>query len=228
MRRPPPIAELINFPVSGGVCLVAIVATLCNFAHYNIEPLTTNYLAFHGEPWRLISSIFPHVSPLHLIFNVYWTWVFGSIVESTYGSLRTALLMALLAAGSSAAEYAFAGGGIGLSGVGYGLFGFLWVLSRYHPELRDAVDKNTVSLFIIWFFICIVLTISGQLPVANVAHGVGCGLGVLFGFAVSGPKRLRLIPRFALPICAVLIVLCATTGRVCPRQGDEGSQGAEW
>ncbi len=174
MRRPPPLSELIHYPVTGGVCLLAVVASLCNFAGYNIEPLVVNYQALHTQPWRLITTTFPHVNILHLAFNLSWVWVFGSIIEAEFGWLWTGILILGLAAGSSAAEYAFAGSGIGLSGVGYGMFGFLWVLSRFHKSLRNVIDSKTVWMFVAWFFFCIALTASNYMPVANVAHGAGC------------------------------------------------------
>ncbi len=213
MRRPPPLSQLIHYPVTGGVCLLAIVASFCHFAGYNIELIEMHYPGLHGEPWRLITTIFPHANAFHLFFNLYWVWAFGSIIEEEFGSIRTAMLMAMLAAGSSAAEYAFAGSGIGLSGVGYGLFGFLWVLSRYHRSLRDAVDSNTAWLFVVWFFLCIALTLSNYLPVANVAHGVGCLLGAIAGFAVAAPGGFRMSAQIGLAICLILIGLLSTIGR---------------
>ena len=72
------------------------------------------------------------------------------------------------------AEQALFYGGVGLSGVVYGLFGLLWVLSRRDSRFRDAMDRQTVQLMVAWFFLCIVLTITGAWKVANVAHGAGC------------------------------------------------------
>lgn len=213
MRRPPPLSELIHYPVTGGVCLLAIVASLCNFAGYNIDPLVVNYQALHTEPWRLITTIFPHVNILHLAFNLSWVWVFGSIIETEFGWLWTGILILGLAAGSSAAEYAFAGSGIGLSGVGYGMFGFLWVLSRFDQSLHDVVDSKTVWTFVVWFFFCIALTVSSYMPVANVAHGVGCALGALAGFAFGAPPRFRALARVGLGVSLVLIGLLGTIGR---------------
>ncbi len=109
---------------------------------------------------------------LHLAFDVYWTWVFGTLIEMTWGHVAMFLIFALLAAGSSAAQYALVTGGAGLSGVGYGLFGMLWVLSRRNRRFADVIDQQTIRLFVAWFFICIVITYVG-FPIGNVAHGFG-------------------------------------------------------
>lgn len=213
MRRPPPLSELIHYPVTAGVCLLAIVASLCNFAGYNIEPIELNYLALHTEPWRLVTTAFPHVNVLHLLFNLYWTWAFGSVVETEFGSIWTAALMLMLAAGSSASEYALAGSGIGLSGVVYGLFGFLWVLGRFRRSPSDVVDSHTAWTFLVWFFLCIAATLSNYVPMANVAHGAGCVLGAIVGFAIAAPGRSRILARIGLGICLGCIGLLGTVGR---------------
>ncbi len=147
--------------------------------------------AFQREPWRLFTSALPHAGLIHLGFNVYWLWVFGTLLEEVFGGARMLALVVLLACGSAAAEYAFFSGGIGLSGVGYGLFGMLWVLSRKDRRFRDGVDASTVQLFIFWFFLCIAATITRTLMVANVAHGMGALLGIVIGAAVAfkGSKR---------------------------------------
>jgi tetratricopeptide (TPR) repeat protein len=90
-----------------------------------------------------------------------------------------------LAAYSSTVSAIFGEDGVGLSGVVYGLFGFLLVLSRKDERFRTAVDAQTTGLFIGWFFICILLTRTGALNVANIAHGAGVAVGALAGFAVG-------------------------------------------
>ncbi len=40
-----------------------------------------------------------------------------------------------------------------------------------------------------WFFLCIITTISGAYPVANVAHAVGAILGILIGYALTLPSH---------------------------------------
>ncbi|HEY2364633.1 MAG TPA: rhomboid family intramembrane serine protease [Candidatus Angelobacter sp.] len=142
-----------------------------------------------GELWRLVTSIFPHVDVLHLIFNLYWLWVFGTLVEQVYGHFKTAALILLFAVGPSALEYAFSSGGVGLSGVGYGLFGVLWILSKRDERFRDAVDQRTIQLFVIWFFFCILATATNFMRVGNIAHGAGGVLGILTGFSLTMPKR---------------------------------------
>jgi membrane associated rhomboid family serine protease len=66
----------------------------------SIAPLEMNSLAWHGEPWRLITSALPHVGWIHLIFNLSWMWVFGTLIEERLGPIRLLALILLLAAAS--------------------------------------------------------------------------------------------------------------------------------
>lgn len=132
-----------------------------------------------------------------------WLWIFGTLIEETFGHLKTAVLILLFAVGSSAWEFGLAIGGVGLSGVGYGLFGLIWMLSRYDKRFRDAIDRRTVQLFIGWFFFCIIATVTNIMPVANVAHGTGAILGILTGLAIARPDYrppcCRGLGRYSLP-----------------------------
>ena len=72
----------------------------------------------------------------------------------------------------------------GMSGVVFGLFGYIWMKSRYIPESGFFMHPNTVFLMIGWFLICL----TGFMPIANTAHGVGLFSGMIMGFA---PKLWR-------------------------------------
>jgi cytochrome c-type biogenesis protein CcmH/NrfG len=98
--------------------------------------------------------------------------------------------------------------GIGLSGIGYGLFGLLWVLSREHNRFLDAIDGQTSGLFVGWFFFCIMLTWTGVWRVGNVAHGAGAVLGLGTGLAIARPAW-RVLCASAV---ASMILLATVTG----------------
>jgi Rhomboid family/Tetratricopeptide repeat len=180
-----------------------------------------------NSPWTALALVYEHLSTCgHTAstFNLYWLWVFGSLVERVYGHAKTAGLIALFAVGSSSFEFAFAQGGVGLSGVGYGFFGLLWVLSSRDERFRDSIDKRTVVVFVVWFFFCIATTLTHTFAVGNVAHAAGAVLGVLVGLAITMPDR-------RLPLAAAVIGIVAfglwgsTFGR--PRLNLSGKAGFE-
>ena len=98
MRKPPPLSSLSRYPVTGSVGVAAIVVTLAWMSGRDIAPLEMNSLAWHGQPWRLITSALPHVGWIHLFFNLSWLWVFGTLIEERFGTLRTLALIVVLAA----------------------------------------------------------------------------------------------------------------------------------
>lgn len=167
------------------VSLAAIFVTgAVQFGKTDLTPFVMSSLTFEGEPWRLVASALPHAGLIHLLFNVYWLWILGTRVEEELGHVAMIVLVSVLAVASSAAQFAFSVGGIGLSGVGYGIVGFLAAARRIDPRFRDAIDTRTLQLFVAWFFLCIVLTITNVMPIGNYAHGAGFLLGIPLAYAM--------------------------------------------
>src|SRR5262245_29163392 len=204
----------LHYPVTVVVALAAIGVTLAWWSGSNIEHLFMDARAWHGEPWRVITSVFPHLDVIHLAFNLYWLWVFGTRVEEELGHLATAGLYLLLGAGPALAEYAFFHGGVGLSGIGYGLFGLLWVLSRKDERFEGAVDKQIVILFLAWFVLCCILTAADVWKVGNAAHAAGAILGAMLGLAMTARGLPARLGYASLLVGAMaLFVVGATVGR---------------
>jgi membrane associated rhomboid family serine protease len=208
----PRLRDISQYPVISGTALLATAVTLAWWKGTDIGMLLGSAEIRRGQWWRLITSVLPHLDIFHLVFNLYWLWVLGTRIEGIYGHLKTALLMLLLAIGSNAMEFALAAPGVGLSGVGYGLFGLLYVVARHDERFEGAIDRRTESLFIAWFFICIFLTTTNTFNVGNVAHGAGAVIGVLIAYAIVLPKRREL---FVVAVTAVLLfgIWGSTTGR---------------
>jgi membrane associated rhomboid family serine protease len=209
MSNVPRWKEIPRYPVISCIAVLAVGVTIAWWTGRNISPLFENAEIRRGQLWRFVTSIFPHLDILHLAFNLYWLWVLGTTVERVYGHLKTVLLILLFAIGSSSLDFAFAQGGVGLSGVGYGLFGLLYVLSQHDERFKESLDKRTVNLFVGWFFICILTTVTHLFNVANVAHAAGAALGLLLGYAIVLPGRRTLIAGSIAAL--VLFGLCAAT-----------------
>jgi membrane associated rhomboid family serine protease len=212
MLTPPRLSEFPRYPVIGGTLLLAAGVTIAKWSGFNVTPLLATAALRHGQWWRLVTDILPHGDVLHLAFNLYWMWVFGAVIEEAFGHLKTAALLLLFAIGASALQYGFLDSGIGLSGVGYGFFGLLWMLSKYDRQFQDAIDPRTVQLFLIWFVFCIITTVTNILPVANLAHAGGLILGVLAGLAIGRPEK-RAFYAAATALAFAVMVWTAMAGR---------------
>jgi membrane associated rhomboid family serine protease len=215
MLAPPPVTRASAYPVVTIVAAAAVGVTIAAFAGRPVdEVLGMDRRAVFHQPWRWLTSTLRHADVLHLGFDVFWLWVFGTLVEERLGQLRAALSIALFGAGSALAQYALDVAGTGLSGVGYGLLGMLYALDKTDRRFTGTIDRRTLWLFGIWFVACVITTRMNVLPVANVAHAAGFLLGVLLGFATGrgdvGRQRAataarRLAVRFSAGIaCAAL------------------------
>jgi len=138
----------------------------------------------HGEFWRLFTPMFIHFSPLHILFNMLWLRDLGSMIEGRQSSVQLLVLVLVIAACSNLAQYYFGSGPNfgGMSGVVYGLLGYVWIRGKYDPGSGLYVHPTTVTMMIIWFFACLARLIG---PVANTAHAVGLGIGMAWGYLSS-------------------------------------------
>ncbi len=149
-----------------------------------------------GELWRPFTTSLMHAGFIHAAFNLYWLLLFGIALELRLGSYRMLGLMVLLGYVSMMPEYSISSYHreqpimiVGLSGIVYGLFGLVWMGRRWHPDLYAVCDRYTSQILLGWFFLCIVLTHTNILRVANIAHGAGFGFGVLYARALWSPRR---------------------------------------
>jgi GlpG protein len=181
-------------PVTLFAIIAGILATLLSASHVPEMGLLFAYppAVWDGQVWRLLTSVFLHdtSSPLHIGFNALWMWRLGKPVETWMGSLRYAAFFVAVGTASSAAQFLTGAPGIGLSGVVYALVGFLIVLRREEQFAAELMPPGLIQFFAAWFFICILLTHFGWLPVANAAHGAGAVSGLLFGWAVVARRRV--------------------------------------
>src|SRR5688572_4416016 len=185
------LVDAVRSPVTGALCLVAIVFSIAAWAGPGFDPFVTDDRAFRGEPWRLLSSHLVHADGLHFAANLYWTWIFGRFLEPRLGALRLALVVLALAVGVDLACHAFDEGGIGLSGIGYGLWALILVGGRHITAWRGGLPRSVHVMFVIWFFLCIAMTLGGAWNVSNVGHASGALLGAALGLALDAQTRFR-------------------------------------
>lgn len=143
----------------------------------------------HGEIWRLFSPMLIHFGFMHLLFNMMWLLDLGSMVEHKNGSLFLAVFILVVSGLSNLAQFYFVHPLFGgMSGVVYGLFGYIWMKGKFDPGSRFFLHKTTVVLMVGWYF----LGLTGLLGnIANATHTVGLLAGVIWGFfSAGGMKRL--------------------------------------
>jgi membrane associated rhomboid family serine protease len=138
-----------------------------------------------GQNWRLITAIFLHAGILHIAFNAYALWIFGTVVEEELGTLRFVLIFFVTGFFASAASYAFGPNavGVGASGAIFGVFGAFVAYNwrRRHLALAAARLRGAVMLVVINMILA--FSIPG---IDWRAHVGGFVAGLAAGFAAEG------------------------------------------
>ncbi|MBO9561619.1 MAG: rhomboid family intramembrane serine protease [Niastella sp.] len=138
---------------------------------------------FEGDYWGLITSNFLHTEVWHIIFNLFWFWFLGKKIEFESNKLFYLLLVLSSALVSSLAQLSFSdASGIGLSGIAYAFFGFVFIKSKSSEAYKNYLDQRSISLFFIWLVACIVITKLGFMNIGNAAHVGGLVWGMLLAY----------------------------------------------
>lgn len=142
-----------------------------------------------GQIWRLVTPIFVHGGPLHLVMNLLLLAQLAGAVEFRYGWSRLLVLILCVSVFSNLLEYVFNHPAFcGMSGVVFGLFGFVWTQWKYHPESGFAVPPHVTFMFLFWFVACIV-GVAGN--IANFVHWGGLASGAVIGYVAAVLSRPR-------------------------------------
>lgn len=141
-----------------------------------------------GELWRLLTPSLLHFTPLHLVFNLLIAFEFGRRSEAVLGSLRFGCLVLGLALVSNFVQFIAAPTPLfgGLSGVNYGLVGFVAVRRARDPwELRWQVPGALILFLVLsMVFFSFGLGEAFGLQVANAAHWGGFLTGLALALVV--------------------------------------------
>jgi len=156
--------------------------TLSDYATLDTRLAMLELTLARGEWWRLLTPIFLHAGAMHLIFNALWYWYLGVRVERVMGTKTMLGLVLLTGVGANLAQYLVSGPGFGgMSGVVYGLFGYVGWRMFFAPRPGLTMPPAILVFALVWLLIGFtgisMLLVQGQM--ANTAHLVGLLLGIL-------------------------------------------------
>ncbi|MBV4500886.1 rhomboid family intramembrane serine protease [Pseudomonas shirazensis] len=149
-----------------------------------------------GQWWRLISPMLLHFGFLHLAMNGMWYWELGKRIELRQGPWLLLLLTLLFSLISNLAQHLVGGPSLfgGLSGVLYGLLGYVWLYQWLAPNPHYRLPKGVLVMMLIWLVVCLTGVV-GQLgfgQIANAAHVGGLLIGCLTGLLGGALARRKL------------------------------------
>jgi rhomboid protease GluP len=148
---------------------------------------------FEGEYWRLLTSLFLHYGPLHLIFNLYALYIIGPGLEQAIGPIRFAICYLLSGLGSGIGVLFLHVTGlnkaeqlVGASGCVMGLVG-VWaglLLRHRHAPMAGRRLKNILVI------VAIQTAFDLSTPqISMAAHMSGLLTGVALGL-IFAPRTL--------------------------------------
>lgn len=135
-----------------------------------------------GEWWRIVTSAFFHLGPIHLAFNMYVLYLYGQLVERMYGPFEYAAIYLLCAAGGSVLTILVdpAQSAAGASGAIFGLVGMLFVVSRRHHAVLGREARTMVAG--IGSYLVFLLLFTFLVPgISWTGHLGGLAVGALLG-----------------------------------------------
>ncbi|AUF97311.1 Rhomboid protease GlpG [Pseudomonas fluorescens] len=215
LPRQPSLAQQARAcKVTAGVLLLCVVVAAITGLGDNLSTLSWftfldfrvqgEYLYFtslaqglsDGQWWRLISPMLLHFGFLHLAMNGMWYWELGKRIELRQGPWLLLLLTLLFSLISNLAQHLVGGPSLfgGLSGVLYGLLGYVWLYQWLAPNPHYRLPKGVLVMMLIWLVVCLTGVV-GQLgfgQIANAAHVGGLLIGCLTGLLGGALARRKL------------------------------------
>jgi GlpG protein len=136
-----------------------------------------------GQLWRLLTPIFVHANFLHILFNLWWLKDLGSMIEGCQSTRQLLFLVVGIGIASNLGQYFWDGPAFGgMSGVVYGLLGYIWIRGKLDPGSGLFINQVSLTIMLAWFFACLI----GVIPhVANATHLVGLLGGMAWGYLSS-------------------------------------------
>lgn len=194
-----PIIELlVIFVLVFAVQLVTALADLVRMLFVLSAPLSEN-------PWTVVTSVYAHGSPQHLLSNAVALILFGWPVARATTKLRFHLYFVLSGALAGASQILVreflaelpdsgvdgAVGVLGASGAVFALMGYLFASNRLATQVASFIPVPRWLTIVVFLIVAAVVTLMTASPgVALIAHFTGLFFGLLTGrLRVLNPGR---------------------------------------
>ena len=141
------------------ILITPIIIAICTlmFLIVNLYPglvylLGSHKIAItHGEIWRLITPMFIHIDPFHLLCNMYSLYIIGKQVENFVGKAKFVFIYLISGILGSLLSITFSNSlSIGASGAIFGLLGsILYFGSHYRLYLSSVIKNQIIPIIVI-------------------------------------------------------------------------------
>ncbi len=153
--------DIKKYPVTAILLLIMIIYFIIislNGGTQDVETLIRFGALFpplikaFNQYYRLLTAIFIHIGIMHLFFNGYALYLFGTQLEGLMGHLKFLGFFLLTGLGGNLVTYFFSFNSVsaGASGSLFGLFGaFLYLIQRHREMITPAGRKSILVLLAI-------------------------------------------------------------------------------
>jgi len=189
-RRHRPIATWTFIVVNVLVWLVmALLGSSTNPAILVLFGAKDNELIVQGQLWRLVTPIFLHIDIVHLAFNTYAVYVFGSQIERFFGTTRFVGIYLLSGIAGVLASFSFSPHRS--AGASSAIFGLISTEAVFFFRYRNAFGRRGQQRLY-----NILIVIGYNLAFTFVASNIDVW-GHLGGLVAGAVISWWLIPRYA-------------------------------
>ena len=195
-RSSNPIVDFLTGSVVNQIILINVIIyvmemILARTAFIELFGLTPSLVVTKGYVWQIVTYMFLHGSPWHLILNMFILWMFGTPLEGVWGSNRFLNYYFVCGFGGALLSFLFSFNTtiIGASGAGYGIllaYAILFPYSEIYVWGILPVRARTLVIFMI--IIELASGISAGDGIAHFAHLGGMAAGFLY---LRGGRHLR-------------------------------------
>lgn len=144
----------------------------------------------NGAVWRLISAIFLHVTFMHILGNIFTTFILVSRIQYTYGLLKTFIFYLVCGVGGNILSLAVKGHNSSVisAGASTALFGMVGIVIGYIIInwsgliiIGDALRCQIVCTAMLFLIFALIFTPSGS-NIDYFGHLGGFGTGIWISF----------------------------------------------
>jgi len=154
-----------------------------------------NLFVLNGAYWQLFTSMFVHVSIIHLLGNMFFLLIFGLRAEEMFNIQEYLLIYFLSGLAGNLLSLAFgpySAPGLpfvsaGASGAIFGVFGACIIY------VRRAVGQSIITALMYAFFLFMINIGPG---VNFLAHLGGLAVGLLIGYVLGATRRRSVTPTY--------------------------------
>jgi rhomboid protease GluP len=152
----------------------------------------------HGEYYRLFTSMFLHLNPMHIFFNGYALYVIGRDVEALFGHSRFAIIYFLGGLSGSLASFIFTSApSVGASGAIFAIFGAEIVYFYHHSHLHGEMGRRHLKQLFILMLINLGLGLfstATDYRIDNAGHIGGLVGGVVLAWFIGPAYSIKVDP----------------------------------